>query len=223
MRTIARALAAAFLMTALAPAAALAAGPTVYGAAVMNYKILPSVHAQVVPNYASGFGPQGGAGSGSNPAPGAGAVLDGGTVDFGNVVVGYQYLYKYAAQVSVQTNDPAGFSVYAEGATDLNGSNPVPSPSTFPIFHTLYWLQSKSTNSPYTPAASFVKTAGNPIAGGALGIDYSGVGGKPSGSVVWTSPTSGNVTQGYDYQLRLPGTVPASQFNVYIVYTVIAN
>jgi hypothetical protein len=31
------------------------------------------------------------------------------------------------------------------------------------------------------------------------------------------------VTQGFDYQLRLPGSLPASQFNVYIVYTVIGN
>ncbi len=42
-------------------------------------------------------------------------------------------------------------------------------------------------------------------------------------SVVWSSPTSGNLVQGFDYQLRLPGAIPASQFNVYIVYTVIGN
>ena len=57
-----------------------------------------------------------------------------------------------------------------------------------------------------------------------MGIDYSGVGGKPSaGSVVWSHPASGNVSLGFDYQLRLPGTIPASQFNVYVVYTVIGN
>ncbi|MBV8367829.1 MAG: hypothetical protein JO036_02680 [Candidatus Eremiobacteraeota bacterium] len=224
MRALSALLVAVLLAAAAAPRAALAAGSTTYGSAVVNYKILPSVHAQVVPNYAAGFGPQGGAGSGSSPAPGAGAVLDGGTVDFGNVVVGYQYIYKYAAQVSVQTNDAAGFVVYAEGATDLNGSNPVPSPSTFPIFQTLYWLASNGSNTPFTPAKSFVKTMGTPIAGGAMGIDYSGVGGKPSaGSVVWSYPVSGNVSQGFDYQLRLPGTIPTSQFNVYVVYTVIGN
>jgi hypothetical protein len=220
-----RAFTALFIAAMLVPGPAFAAGSTAYGSALVNYKILPSVHAQVVPNYATGFGPQGGAGSGSTPAPGAGAVLNGGTVDFGNVVVGYQYIYKYAAQVSVQTNDAAGFVVYAEGATDLNGSNPVPTPSTFPIFQTLYWLVSNGSNTPFTPAKSFVKTAGTPLGvNGSMGIDYSGVGGKPSaGSVVWSYPVSGNVSQGFDYQLRLPGNIPTSQFNVYVVYTVIGN
>jgi hypothetical protein len=194
------------------------------GSAQLNYKILPTVKAQVIPNYATGFGPTGGLGSGSNPAPGPGAVANGGTVDFGNVVVGYQYLYKYAAQIKVQTNDSAGFVVYGEGATDFNGSNPVPAPASYPIFNTLYWLQSNTANTPFSPATSFNRTGGSPIAGGAGGIDYSPVGGTPSPmSVVWTSPSAGNVTQGYDYQLRLSGTVPASQFNLYIVYTVIGN
>jgi hypothetical protein len=217
-----RALAALLTAVMLAPVPAFAG--TAYGSAQVNYKVLPTVHAQIVPNYATGFGPQGGFGSGSTPAAGAGAVLNGGTVDFGNVVVGYQYIYKYAAQLSVQTNDAAGFVVYAEGATDWNGSNPVPTPATWPILHTLYWLTSNASNTAYTPAKSFAKTAGAPIAGGALGIDYSGVGGKPSaGSVVWSYPGSGNVTQGFDYQLRLPGSIPTSQFNLYIVYTVIGN
>ncbi len=220
MRSFTALLAAALL--AVTPA--LAAAAPVLGSAHMTYKVMPTVRAQVVPNYATGFGPQGGLGSGSNPAPGAGAFLNGGTVDFGNVVVGYQYLYKYAAQVSVQTNDAAGFVVYAEGATDLNGSNPIPAPASYPIFQTLYWLMSTGSNTPFTAAKSFNRTAGAPIAGGSLGIDYSGVGGKPPlGSVVWSYPSSGNITQGFDYQLRLSGAIPTSQFNVYIVYTVIGN
>jgi hypothetical protein len=221
MRRLAAAAAAALLLTATAP---LTARAGTNGSAQLNYKVLPTVKAQVVPNYLSGFGPQGGLGSGSTPAAGPSAVLSGGTVDFGNVVVGYQYLYKYAAQISVQTNDSAGFVVYGEGATDLNGSNPVPAPATYPIFSTLYWLQSNGGNSPFSPATSFNKTNGNPIIGGSGGIDYTGVGGVPSPmSVVWSSPTSGNLVQGFDYQLRLSGAVPASQFNVYIVYTVIGN
>ena len=114
--------------------------------------------------------------------------------------------------------------VYGEGATDLNGSNPVPAPATYPIFSTLYWLPSNSSNTPFSPATSFNKTNGAPIGGGAGGIDYSGVGGvPPSGSAVWSSSTSGNLVKGFDYQLRLSGSVPPSQFNVYIVYTVIGN
>ncbi|GAC1621282.1 MAG: hypothetical protein NVS4B13_12050 [Candidatus Elarobacter sp.] len=194
------------------------------GSAQLKYKVLPTLKAQVVPNYQSGFGPSGGLGSGLTPAVGPNAFLQGGTVDFGNVVVGYQYLYRYAAQVNVQTNDSAGFVVYGEGATDLNGSNPVPTPATYPIFSTLYWLPANASNSPYTAATSFNRTTGAPLAGGANGIDYSGVGGVPSPmSVVWSSMTSGNLVQGFDYQLRLSGAVPPSQFNVYIVYTVIGN
>jgi hypothetical protein len=41
--------------------------------------------------------------------------------------------------------------------------------------------------------------------------------------MVWNSATDGTLTQGYDYQLRLSDAIPISQFNVYIVYTVIGN
>src|ERR1700736_3070989 len=197
MRKLTAAAAALLLSTVTAGNAAAAS----LGSAEIKYKINPTVRAQVIPNYASGFGPVGGLGSGSTPAVGAGAVLGGGTVDFGNVVVGYQYLYKYAAQVNVQTNDAAGFIVYGEGATDLNGSNPVPAPATYPIFSTLYWLQSSTNNPPFTPATLFNRTTGVAIGGGLGGIDYSGTGGVPQAmSAVWSSPTSGNLVQGFDYQ-----------------------
>ena len=226
MRKYAAALAAAALILTTATPQIVHAAPAITnGSAQLNYKILPTVKAQVIPNYLSGFGPTGGLGSGSTPTPGPSAVLNGGTVDFGNVVVGYQYLYKYAAQIKVQTNDSAGFVVYGEGATDLNGSNPVPLPATYPIFSTLFWLPSSATNSPFSPATSFNKTNGNPIGlNGVNGIDYSGVGGVPQAmSAVWSSPIAGNLVQGFDYELRLSGTIPPSQFNVYIVYTVIGN
>jgi hypothetical protein len=220
MRSLTAAAAALLLTTA----ATGIASAQVAGSAAIKYRVNPTVRAQVIPNYSAGFGPIGGLGSGSAVAPGAGAVLGGGTVDFGNVVVGYQYLYKYAAQVNVQTNDAAGFVVYGEGATDLNGSNPVPAPATFPLAQTLFWLISGGSNTPFSPAHTFNRTGGAPIAGGAGGIDYSGVGGTPPAiATIWSYPTSGSVSQGYDYQLRLSGTIPTSQFNVYIVYTVIGN
>ena len=102
---------------------------------------------------------------------------------------------------------------------------PVPVPATWPIFSTLYWLPSNASNSPFSPATSFNKTSGNPIGlNGVNGIDYSGTGGiPPAMSAVWSSPVAGNLVQGFDYELRLSGTIPASQFNVYIVYTVIGN
>jgi hypothetical protein len=192
--------------------------------AQLSYRVIPYVNATVVPNYASGFGVTSTSGfdSGSTPATGSTAVLDGGQVDFGNVVQGYNYLYKYAAEVNVNTNDAAGFIVYAEGATDLNGSNPVPSPSTFPIFQTLFWLVSNSGNNPFSAATSFNKTTGTPLGtNGSGGISY--VGSPSAGSMVWNSPTQGTLSQGYDYQLRLSDSIPLAQFNVYIVYTVIGN
>jgi hypothetical protein len=221
MRTLAAA-AAALLLTTVP---AFAAGTPAMGSAQINYKVNATVKAQVIPNYMSGFGPQGGTGSGSAAAPGPAAVLNGGTVDFGNVVVGYQYLYKYAAQINVQTNHRAGNVVYAEGATDLNGSNPVPTPATFPLSQTLFWLVNSSGNTPYSSATSFNRTGGMPIGlNGANGIDYSGTGGVPSGgSAVWNSAAPGNLSQGFDYQLRLSGATPISQFDVYIVYTVVGN
>jgi hypothetical protein len=221
MRTLLATAAAALLLTA----PAFAAGTPSSGSAQISYKVLPSVKVQVIPNYASGFQVTGGLGSGLTAAHGPAAVANGGTVDFGNVVVGFQYLYSYAAQVNVQTNDKAGFVVYAEGATDLNGSNPVPAPATFPLAESLFWLVHNTTNTAFTPAQTFTKTTGNPLGlNGANGIDYSGQGGLPSaGSLVWSTPTSGNLSQGYDYQLRLSGATPISQFDVYIVYTVIGN
>ncbi len=221
MRRFTAAAAAALLLTTTSAGIASAQA---MGSAQIKYKVNPTVRVQVIPNYLTGFGPVGGLGSGQSPVVGAGASLGGGTVDFGNVVVGYQYLYKYAAQVNVQTNDAAGFIVYGEGATDLNGSNPIPAPATFPLAQTLFWLISNGSNSPFSPARTFNRTSGAPIGGGAGGIDYSGTGGTPPAMAqIWSNPTSGNLSQGYDYELRLSGTIPTSQFNVYIVYTVIGN
>ncbi|HTW83018.1 MAG TPA: hypothetical protein VMD91_02985 [Candidatus Sulfotelmatobacter sp.] len=216
-----RRLAAAAAALALAGTPLLARAATV-GSAQLDYKVLPYVHASVTPNYASGFGVAGistnGLGSGTTPANGSTAVLDGGQVDFGNVVVGYNYLYKYAAQVNVNTNDPSGFIVYAEGATDLF----TPSASTSPLFQTLFWLPSSSGNTAFSSATSFNKTAGTPIGvNGVNGITYGGA--PSSASVVWTSGASGSLSQGFDYELRPNGSMAISQFNVYIVYTVIGN
>jgi hypothetical protein len=212
----------AFAMNGVAPA--FAAPPGTMGSAQVKYRVLPLVKLTVVPNYQSGFGPQGGTGSGATPAPGALAVLDSGTVDFGNLIAGFQYLYKYAALVTVQTNDTAGFIVYAEGSTDLNGSNPVPSPPTFPINQALFWMVSSTGNSPFSAATPFNSTT-SPVSNGGQTITYAV--GPPASSQIWSNPTGGTVTQGYDYQLRLPTSItPAAnstQFNVYVVYTVVGN
>jgi hypothetical protein len=35
--------------------------------------------------------------------------------------------------------------------------------------------------------------------------------------------SGGTQTEGFDYQLRIPGNVPLNQLNVYIVYTAVAS
>jgi hypothetical protein len=186
------------------------------GSARLAYKVAPILTMTVTPNYQSGFGPIGGYGSGITPAAGSLATLGGGTVDFGsNVVAGYQYLYRYAAQVSVTTNDQNGFAVYGEGSSDWNGS------TSFPLANTLYWLVSNSTNSPYSPASAFNRTAATPTGGG-TGINY-GAGNPPAAALVWQTVSGGTQTEGFDYQLRIPGNVPLNQLNVYIVYTAVAS
>lgn len=125
----------------------------------------------MTPNYQTGYGPQGGAGSGSTPAPGALASLKGGDVDFGsNVVQGYQYLYKYAAQATVVTNDLSGFSVYGEGTSDVNDTT---IGGTVPLGQTLFWLVSGSSNNPFTPAIAFEPTSA-PVGCGNTCINYPG-------------------------------------------------
>lgn len=212
----------AFTAGGLVPVRAQSTGA---GSAQVKYKVLPLVKLTVVPNYQTGFGPTGGTGSGSTPAVGALATLNSGTVDFGTVVGGYAYLYKFAAAVTVTTNDTSGFIVYAEGSTDLNGSNPVPAPPTFPINQALFWLVSGAGNSPFSAATAFNATS-SPVTGGGTSITYPG-GVPPPSARIWSSGTAGTVTQGYDYELRLPATAaPAAgttQFNVFVVYTVVGN
>ncbi len=190
------------------------------GSSQARWRVAPSITASVTPNYQSGFGPSGGAGSGQTVAVGSLASLGGGYVDFGNVVAGYQYLYKYAAQIAIVTNDTSGFTVYGEGSTDFQGTTATP--PTFPISSTLFWVVSSSSNTPYSPATPFEKTSamasGSPTG---TGITYSGA--PPASAVIWSNSSSGSLTRGYDYELHLDASIPISQFDVYIVYTAIPN
>jgi hypothetical protein len=196
-----------------------------YGSVKLNWKVVPIVNLTITPNYQSGFGPQGGVGSGSTPAPGGGASLDGGVIDFGTQVVqGYAYLYKYAVKAAVQTNDSGGFTLYAEGMTDIqDNTNPG---STIPLNQTLYWLPSGTGNTPFSSATAFQKTSAS--ACGVSCINYGGMN-PPATSSVWMYPTAtfgqpGNAaTQGFDYELRLYNSPPADNFSVYIVYTAVGN
>ncbi|MDE2482852.1 MAG: hypothetical protein KGN02_11725 [bacterium] len=226
MRTLRRLL--GFGILAVALAIALGAHPAnaqSYGSTRLAWNVTPIVTLALTPNYQTGFGPQGGAGSGSTPAPGSGAVLGGGAVDFGNQVVqGYQYLYKYAVQAAVTTNDGSGFTLYAEG-TNINDTT---LGSTVPINQILYWLVSSGGNSPFSPATPFTATTSPTSAGcGGQCINYAGS--PPGTAIVWHYPSTtigqpGNaVAQGYDYQLRLGSVSNADSFSVYVTYTAVGN
>ncbi len=126
----------------------------------------------------------------------------GGFIDFGGVVQGYQYLYKYAVQVNVTSNDPLGFQVFADGATDLRGDLG----GTWPINQTLFWLVSGPGNSPFSAANSFQAA--------------------PATALVWSYPTNATgagVNQGFDYELRLTTPINEDRFNVNVQYTAVGN
>jgi hypothetical protein len=171
----------------------------------------------VTPNYQSGFGPTGGTGSGSTPAVGPAASLGGGYVDFGTVVAGYAYLYKYAAQVAVTTNDSSGFKVYGEGSTDFQGTLG----STQAMNSLLFWAYTGSGNTPFSAATPF-QTTTFPTANGGQNITYGGST-PSSSSLVWSSTTGGTISKGFDYQIHVPSSIATDTFSAYVVYTVIGN
>lgn len=191
-----------------------------YGAARATWQTNIITQLTVTPNYATGFGPVTVVPPPS-PAPSVGPLAASGYVDFGNVVAGYNYLYRNAAQVGILTNDSNGFSVYAEGSSDFtNGS------STLALQNTLFWLPTNVTNSPFSAATSFEATS-SPTTGGGTGIAYGGV--PPAAATVWTYPqstiglTNNTAQRGYDYLLRLPSTAPQATLDLFIVYTVVPN
>jgi hypothetical protein len=193
------------------------------GSTKLNWKTLTVLSSHVVPNYATGYGPVAPTGA-PTPTPGTSSSAGGGSVDFGGVVSGYNYLYRNAAQVHVTSNDSSGFTVYAEGATDfVNGA------STMPIAGTLFWLLTNAANTPYSLATSFEATT-FPLSGsGAMtGINYGGSAPPPT-AAIWSYATStlgqpsNEAVQGYDYELRLPSTAPNVTMSLYVVYTVMAN
>jgi hypothetical protein len=215
-----------FVAVALFSTIAKSADADQYGSVQIQFKTLPLITLSVTPNYQSGYGPQGGVGSGSTPAPGSNASLGGGDVDFGNQVVqGYAYLYKYAVKATVMTNDSSGFNVYAEGGTDINDLS---AGGTVPLNQTLYWLDSSSSNTPFSAATPFSPTS-SPVGCGGTCINYAGS--PPASAAVWNYPTEtigqpGNtVSQGFDYQLRLYNTPATStdSYTVYIIYTAVGN
>ena len=175
----------------------------------------------LTPNYASGCGTVK-AVFGSQPAPAAPpqGCMAGGPIDFGGILAGTNYLYKYASHLSTQTNDVNGLNIYGEGAADF--LNTADGTST-PLNQALYYLTSTSggadTNTGFSPSFPFYRTT-NAVAGNSFSttptISYTS----------YPSPIASTMTGGisdlyYDYQLKVPPLATNGQYYVWIVYTVV--
>jgi hypothetical protein len=182
----------------------------------------------LTPNYTSGFG-QVPAVIGTQPAPthGPNATLGGGSIDFGSVEAGKNYLYKYAAHLNVVSNAATGVNVYGEGAADFSLDS---GGGSIPIADTLYYLTSTSgspadPNTGFSPSVAFQKTGGV-VSGGtytssSASISYCNPG------CVYPSPIATSSTEDadfyWDYQLKVPATAATGDYFVWIVYTVVAK
>lgn len=187
------------------------------------------VKVALTPNYASGYGAVKAVfGTQPTPAPGSGACLDGCAVDFGDVLAGTNYLYKYAAHLNVVSNDTNGVTLYGQGAADFYNTN---DSTTQPLNTTVYWLQSTNgsvsdSNTGFSPAFPFSNagsTAGATVSGNSFStaptVSYSS---SPPSNAEIGYTSSANSDLYYDYQLKVPPTATSGQYYVWVVYTVVA-
>ena len=206
----------AFAFASLVPAQA----QTYNGSVSVKWYAAKIVRFNLTPNYAIGFGTvKATFGTQPAPSPGPNAVFQGGSVDFGTVMQGNDYLYRYAAHVNVTTNAP-GFVVYAEGTADFTGTG-ANAGNTLPIGQTIYWLNSTSggsdPNNGFSPSTPFQKTSmpgssyNNPT------INYT-----TYPSPAYTS-AAGNADLYFDYELKLPSNASLGAYYVYIAYTVVPS
>ncbi|NNM99795.1 MAG: hypothetical protein HKL91_08365 [Candidatus Eremiobacteraeota bacterium] len=207
----------AIALMALLPVAVLASTAST----VVTWRTNAIVKMTLTPNYNSGFGAVP-AVIGAQPAPthGPNAVLDGGSVDFGNIEAGKTYLYKYAVEINVTTNSATGFNIYGEGAADFYN---LTDGTSVPISQAVYYLNSTANSDPntgFSAGAPFMKTSGSVTGGGYATpptISY----------IAYPSPIaqslSANGTYYYDYELKPPNSATNGQYYVWIVYTVVAK
>lgn len=217
----------ALALTLTANPNALAANPTAPITVKWSTQALVSIKLFV--NYATGYG-QIPATIGAQPAPthGPDANCPNGTpsptcsVDFGDVVTGKNYVYRYAVHLNVVSTSATGVNVYGEGAADFTNT----SGGTIPISSAVYWLNSTSgspadANTGFSAATPFLLTSGMVTGGGSPGT-------VPSiAYTTYPAPiSSSNVLDSdfyYDYQLKVPFTATSGLYYVWIVYTVLAK
>jgi hypothetical protein len=203
---------------------AVAAGPA--GTITVKWNTQPIVKIAITPNYASGFG-QIPAIIGTQPAPthGPGASSDSGSVDFGNVSGGTNYIYRYAAHIAVTSTDANGVNLYGEGAANFVNNT---DSSTYPISNSVYYLNSTSGSPPdnntgFSPATAFLKTNGMVSGGGDNIMTPASIVYTVYPSPISTSLTPGNTNFYYDFQLKVPLAATLGNYYVWIVYTVVGR
>lgn len=220
------------LIAIVAVAAAMApsgvrAAPT--SPVVVKWDTQSLVSMTLTPNYYTGFG-QVKAVFGTQPAPthgpNAGPGVGQGDVDFGNVLSGATYIYKYASHLNVSTNDASGFKLYGEGAAAFYNQT---DGTSQPLSSTLFWANSTSgspsdPNNGFTPGQPFQQTTGivspaQPNFPTAPTINYGGS--YPASPVAFSSTPTRDFY--YDYILKVPPTATGGQYFVWIVYTVVPN
>ncbi len=193
--------------------------------AIIKFKTTPFIKLNVFPNYNSGFGSVK-ASTGVQPAAVAGpaASLNGGAVDFGTVIGGAAYLYKYASHLVV-TSNASNFAVYAEATANFtqttdNGNPPAGGATgvTLPVNQTLFYLPSLAsgdTNTGYSASRPF-----EPAASGTFNNPTVGDNGKTY-SPIYTGAINTTANLYYDYQLRTQPTASGGFYFLYVVYTVV--
>lgn len=204
-------------LAAFGPASAAAPSSPV----TIKWQAQAIVNVTLTSNYATGYGSVK-AVFGTQPAPvhGPDATGPGTPIDFGSVLAGNTYLYKYAAHVNVVTNSSTGFDLYGEGAADF--FNTVDS-STQTLNQTLYYVNSTSgspadSNTGFSPGLPFYRTAGAVTGNGQFttpSISYT----------TYPSPIAADAAATgdfyYDYQMKVPPTATSGLYYVWIVYTVV--
>lgn len=211
----------AVTVAAILAASLPAAASSATGSVTVQWYAQAVVKFALTPNYASGYGTVKAVfGTQPAPVPGPGACLQGCAVDFGSVLGGTNYIYKYASHLNVQTNDVNGVNVYGEGAADfVNQADG----SSAPLNQAVYYVPSSSggadTNTGFSPGLPFYRTT-NAVSGNSFGsaptISYTAY--PPA---IASTNVSGASDFYYDYQLHVPPLATGGQYYVWIVYTVV--
>ncbi len=213
------------IVAAVAIAAALAprdaSASTKSGSTTVKWYSQALVNVSLTPNYYPGFGAVKAA-FGAQPAPTHGPDTALGAVDFGTVLSGAAYLYKYAVHINVTTTSANGFNLYGEGAADFfNQSDGA-----------RRFSHRRCTTCPLRTVRPLIPT---PVL--ARDIRCFGPPGAPSSTSFNPAPTISYVTYPapiastatanadfyYDYELKVPPTATAGYYFVWVVYTVMAK